>query len=106
MTDASRHEARAFSPGSVGNVGVGFDLLGHGIADVGDIATVRRIAAPTVRIAAIRGAVTTLPLDAERNTAGAALIALREALALPFGFEIELDKGIPLGSGMGGSASS
>lgn len=99
-------QARAFSPGSVGNIGVGFDLLGHPIAGVGDIATVRRIAAPTVRIAAIRGAVTALPLDAERNTAGAALIALREALALPFGFEIELDKGIPLGSGMGGSASS
>jgi homoserine kinase len=34
------------------------------------------------------------------------LIALREALALPFGFEIELDKGIALGSGMGGSAAS
>jgi hypothetical protein len=31
---------------------------------------------------------------------------LREALALPFGFEIELDKGIPLGSGLGGSAAS
>jgi homoserine kinase len=35
-----------------------------------------------------------------------ALISLREALALPFGFEIELDKGIPLGSGLGGSAAS
>lgn len=103
---APLHEARAFSPGSVGNVGVGFDLLGHGIAGVGDVATVRRIAAPTVRITAIRGTVTTLPLDAERNTAGAALIALREALALPFGFELELDKGLPLGSGLGGSAAS
>jgi hypothetical protein len=36
-------EARAFSPGSVGNVGVGFDILGHSIAGIGDIATVRRI---------------------------------------------------------------
>jgi len=31
---------------------------------------------------------------------------MREALALPFGFEIEIDKGIPYGSGMGGSAAS
>ncbi len=99
-------EARAFSPGSVGNVGVGFDILGHSIAGIGDVATVRRIDEPTVRIAAIRGTVTDLPLDAERNTAGMALIALREALALPFGFEVELDKGIPLGSGLGGSAAS
>ena len=99
-------EARAFSPGSVGNVGVGFDILGHSIAGIGDIATVRRIDEPVVRIKAIRGAVTDLPLEAERNTAGGALISLREALALPFGFEIELDKGIPLGSGLGGSAAS
>ncbi len=103
---AVRYEARAFAPGSVGNVGVGFDVLGHSIAGIGDVATVRRIEAPTVRISAIRGAVTDLPLEATRNTAGMALIALREALALPFGFEIEIDKGIPLGSGQGGSAAS
>lgn len=98
--------ARAFAPGSVGNAGVGFDILGHSIAGIGDSATVRRIDAPEVRIAAIRGCVTELPLDAARNTAGAALLALRQALALPFGFELELDKGIPLGSGLGGSAAS
>ncbi|WP_051247042.1 homoserine kinase [Thermomonas fusca] len=101
-----RREARAFAPGSVGNVGVGFDVLGHSIAGIGDVATVRRIEAPTVRISAIRGTVTDLPLEAARNTAGMALIALRESLALPFGFEIEIDKGIPLGSGLGGSAAS
>lgn len=103
---AVRREARAFAPGSVGNVGVGFDVLGHSIAGIGDVATVRRIEAPTVRISAIRGTVTDLPLEAARNTAGMALIALRESLALPFGFEIEIDKGIPLGSGLGGSAAS
>ena len=103
---AARREARAFAPGSVGNVGVGFDMLGHSIAGIGDIASVRRVDEPTVRITAIRGAVTELPLEAARNTAGMALIALREAMALPFGFEIELDKGIPLGSGLGGSAAS
>ena len=98
--------ATAFSPASVGNVGVGFDILGHVIEGAGDTVTVRRIDAPEVRIAAIRGATVDLPMDAPGNTAGAALIALREALALPFGFEIEIDKGIPLGSGMGGSAAS
>jgi homoserine kinase len=99
-------EARAFSPASVGNVGVGFDILGHVIEGPGDTVTVRRINEPTVRIAAIRGTTVDLPLDAPSNTAGAALIAMREALALPFGFEVEIDKGIPLGSGMGGSAAS
>jgi homoserine kinase len=96
----------AFAPASVGNVGVGFDILGHTIAGPGDRVTVRRIDAPLVRIADIRGSSTPLPLEAARNTAGAALIALRDALALPYGFEVEIDKGIPFGSGMGGSAAS
>ncbi|MBB5208567.1 homoserine kinase [Chiayiivirga flava] len=100
------HQATAFSPASVGNVAVGFDLLGHTLRGPGDTATVRRIDEPRVRIAAIRGTDAALPLDAEHNTAGCALIALREALALPCGFEIEIDKGIALGSGMGGSAAS
>ena len=98
--------ARAFSPGSVGTVGVGFDLLGHPIAGIGDTASVRRVDAPGVRILGIRGYAQDLPLTASRNTAGAALEAMQAALALPFGFELELDKGIPIGSGMGGSAAS
>src|SRR3546814_6466724 len=104
-----RSEARAFAPASVGNIGVGFDLLGHAIAGPRDIVVVRRIAEPLVRIAAIRGeveGVATLPLAAERNTAGRALLALRERLGLAHGFELELEKGIALGSGLGGSAAS
>jgi homoserine kinase len=101
-----RRSARAFAPASVGNVGVGFDILGHVITGVGDIVTVRRIESPEVRILTIRGATVDLPLEATGNTAGASLIALCEALELPFGFEVEIDKGIPLGSGMGGSAAS
>ncbi len=99
-------QARAFAPASVANVAVGFDLLGYALEGVGDTVSVRRIAAPEVRIAAIRGTTAALPLEATRNTAGVALIALREALGLPFGFELEIDKGIPLSSGMGGSAAS
>jgi homoserine kinase len=96
----------AFAPASIGNVAVGFDILGQSIAGVGDRASVRRIDEPLVRIEAIRGCVRNLPLDAEGNTAGRALIALREVLDLPYGFAVELDKGIALGSGMGGSAAS
>jgi homoserine kinase len=101
--------ARAFAPGSVGNIGVGFDLLGHSIVGVRDIAIVRRIEEPVVRISAIRGSTAgadSLPLDAARNTAGQALIALRGRLGFTHGFELELEKGIPLGSGLGGSAAS
>jgi len=99
-------QARAFAPAGVGNVAVGFDLLGHSLAGVGDVATVRPIAERDVRIVAVRGVETRVPLDAARNTAGVGLRALMDGLRLGHGFEIELDKGIALGSGMGGSASS
>ncbi|MET0329788.1 MAG: homoserine kinase [Luteimonas sp.] len=101
--------ARAFAPASVGNIGVGFDVLGHVIDGPRDIATVRRIATPEVRIESIGGDVEgadRLPLAAADNTAGRALLSLREALSLPFGFALTLEKGIPLGSGLGGSAAS
>ena len=73
-----QRQACAFSPASVGNVAVGFDILGHPLAGVGDTVTVRRIDAPQVRVAAIRGAPFALPLEAERNTAGAALIGCED----------------------------
>ena len=100
-------QAVAFAPGSVGNIGVGFDLLGHTIAGVRDVVSVRRTDAAGVRIAAIRGeGADVLPTDVARNTAGRALVALCEGLGLAHGFELELDKGIPLGAGLGGSAAS
>lgn len=101
--------ARAFAPASVGNIGVGFDVLGHVIDGPRDIAQVRRIDTPDVRIESIGGAVEgadRLPLHAADNTAGRALQSLRAALSLPFGFALTLEKGIPLGSGLGGSAAS
>jgi homoserine kinase len=98
--------ASAIAHASVGNVGVGFDILGHCIAGAGDRVEVRRIDTPTVRIARISGCVEVLPTDAAQNTAGMALMALRKALGLQHGFEISLHKGIALGSGMGGSAAS
>jgi homoserine kinase len=98
--------ATAFAPSSVGNVGVGFDILGHALAGPGDTVTARRIESREVRVDAIRGTVTDLPRDVERNTAARAVAALHRALDLPFGIALEIDKGIALGSGMGGSAAS
>jgi len=105
--------ATATAPAGVGNIGVGFDLLGHSILGPFDRATVRRIVAREVRVVDVRAtgdvspdSIGVIPFDTERNTAGRALRALREGLALDHGFEVELDKGIPIGAGLGGSAAS
>jgi homoserine kinase len=98
--------ATAFAPASVGNVAIGFDILGMAVDALGDRVTVSRSAQPGVRITAISGVPEELPLEAERNTAGRALMAMQEALRPGFGFEMQIEKGIPLGSGLGGSAAS
>lgn len=99
-------EVVAFAPATVGNVGVGFDILGHTVRAVGDRVRIRRSAQPGVRILAITGCEASLPLEAEKNTAGMALVSMSQALGLDFGMELTIEKGIPLGSGLGGSAAS
>jgi homoserine kinase len=103
---APRTRATAFAPASVGNVAIGFDILGFAVDALGDRVTVARSAAPGVRISAVRGIAGELPQRPEDNTAGRALLAMQEAVEPPFGFALEIDKGIPLGSGLGGSAAS
>ena len=102
----TRTSATAFAPASIGNVAVGFDILGQSVAALGDLVRATRRAERGVVIRSIKGVVSDLPLAAEKNTAGMAALALQSELDLPFGFELEIEKGIPLGSGLGGSAAS
>jgi len=98
--------ATAFAPASIGNCAVGFDVLGHSLAGPGDSVTATRTSTGVVRITAIRGADIPLPEQPERNTAGQAVLALLRHAPPRTGFDLEIDKGIALGSGMGGSAAS
>ena len=104
--DPDRKSATAFAPASVGNVGVGFDILGHTVAALGDNVRATRRAERGVAIRSITGTVENLPLEAEKNTAGMAVLAMCRELGLPYGFDLDIEKGIPLGSGLGGSAAS
>ncbi len=99
-------KATAFAPASAANVAIGFDILGFSVDVLGDKCTVTRTAAPGVTISGCSGVVKDIPRDPEKNTAGRALIAMQEALKPGFGFDAFIDKGIPLGSGLGGSAAS
>jgi len=101
--------AEAWAPASVANVSVGFDLMGHSLGVAGDRVRVERVDSPPVgrevEIIELSGLNLPLPREAEANTAGAAILAFRRAHQIPFGFRVHLHKGIPLGSGMGGSAA-
>ena len=96
----------AFAPASVGNVAVGFDILGHALAGIGDRVRVERCSTPGVQIRPAEGLNLKLPLAPERNTAGRAVLAMVEQFNVDTGLEITITKGIPLASGLGGSAAS
>ncbi|HUO81948.1 MAG TPA: homoserine kinase [Gammaproteobacteria bacterium] len=98
--------AKAVAPASVGNVAVGFDVLGHALAGPCDQVTVRRSPRAGVRITRISGVAGELPRDPERNAAGRGVLELARAARIEFGLDIEIEKGIPVGSGMGGSGAS
>ncbi len=102
----TKTSATAFAPATIANVAVGFDLLGFPIEGVGDHVTVTKTSKPGVEITSIEGVPSPIPLDANKNTATVGLIKLLLDLKAPFGFSVSISKGIPMSSGMGGSASS
>lgn len=102
--------AKAFAPASIGNVGVGFDMLGLAIAGAGDTVIATRNGGNDVSICGIFDSEgqphTQLPSDADANTASIAAAALWKAQQQRGGVELAVHKGIPLQSGMGSSAAS
>lgn len=102
--------ATAFSPATVGNVAVGFDLIGHCIDGIGDQVTAearpRQTTSARTVVDEVSGIITDLPTDTEANTASRAVQALLDAMCPDFDVHLSIEKGIPLGSGLGGSAAS
>lgn len=97
-------EIKVFCPATIANVSCGFDVLGLALDSVGDAMTVRKIPEKGIRISKIMGQ--DLPLEAEKNVAGVAGLAFLDKSDYEGGFEIEIDKRIKPGSGIGSSAAS
>jgi homoserine kinase len=107
MSDA----ATAFAPASIGNVGVGFDMLGLALGGgAGDRVIASRSAASGISIDEVRGLDGEihpyLSNDPRENTASIAAQALWDATGASGGAALKIHKGVPLQSGMGSSAAS
>jgi homoserine kinase len=98
--------ATASAPASIGNVGVGFDILGQAFDAARDLVTAVRDEKPGVRLMQVSGLVSWLPTAPEKNTALAAAQAVLVAAGSPCGMRLSIVKGVPLAAGMGGSAAS
>ena len=94
----------AYAPGSVSNLGPGFDCLGVAVAGCGDRVRVRRGGGAGARVTRVSDP--RVPLDPGRNTAALAATELLRRAGRSEGLEIEVEKGLPLAGGLGGSAAS
>ncbi len=95
----------AFAPATVSNLAVGFDILGFPIDGIGDKVHLTRRDDKRIIIDEIISDAD-IPKIVEKNTATVALQYAQHELKLDCGFNVKIEKGIPLGSGMGGSAAS
>ena len=98
------NELKIFTPATIANVSCGFDVLGLALDTVGDEMTIRKVSQKGIRITKITGQ--DLPLETHKNVAGVAALALLAEIECDFGFEIEMNKRIKPGSGIGSSAAS
>ena len=95
-----------FVPGSIGNVGPGFDVLGLAIDGIGDTVSVELDAPGGEDRVEIRGVhADRIPTDPEKNTASIAARSLLRAKGVSATLRVTIEKQLPLAGGMGGSAA-
>lgn len=98
---------KVFAPASIGNLSIGFDILGLAINGAGDEIIFKEGNKPGVNISSVHGDGRKLPRDPLLNTASFAAIKLAEAAGIAdYSVDLEIFKNMPIGSGMGSSAAS
>ncbi len=97
-------QIKIFVPATIANISCGFAVLGLALKNVGDEMTIRKVAKKGIAITKIIGQ--DLPLETHKNVAGVAALALLSETDCDCGFEIEINKQIKPGSGIGSSAAS
>ncbi len=97
-------QVKVHSPGTVANLVCGFDILGMALREPYDVMKMSLLDEPKVFIHNKDNF--NLPTDAEKNVAGVVLLAIIERMNNTIGFEVEIEKRIKPGSGIGSSAAS
>ena len=97
---------RVYAPASIANLGPGFDVFGVALDGLGDYIKVKRVSEPGVRIQIKGFEADHIPVLAQLNSAGAVMNAALDRIGESVGVEMEIEKGIPPGAGMGSSGAS
>jgi homoserine kinase len=99
-------QIRVYAPGSIANLGPGFDVFGVALEGLGDIIVLKESPEPGVKIDVQGVGADKIPSDPEKNSSGAILNHVIEQYEPRHGFNVEIRKGIPPGTGMGSSGAS
>ena len=104
--DVPPRAVRVFAPASVSNLGCGFDIFGLALERPGDEVAVRMAGGSGIVAVSVSGDGGRVPTDPGRNAAALAVQGVLDRTGSGAGVAIEVRKGIPLASGLGGSAAS
>lgn len=100
-------EVRVFAPATVSNIGCGFDVFGMALDGPGDMVSARVAEGEGVVSVSVSGDGGRVPTDPARNCAAVAAQAVLDRLGGErVGVALDVRKGLPLASGLGGSAAS
>jgi homoserine kinase len=95
-----------FAPGSIGNVGPGFDILGLAVDRIGDTVTLELIDGSDTPVQVQGRDAALVPTDPARNVVNIAAHAMLRLLGLDRSVAVSIEKGLPVAGGLGGSAAS
>ena len=98
--------ARVFAPGTIANVGSGFDCLGLCLDGIGDEVTVGPSPSGHDEVFVTGRDASRVPLDPRLNCAAVAAAAARTALGREETFRIQIERALPLSGGLGASAAA
>ncbi len=98
--------ATVYAPGSIGNVGPGFDVLGLAVDGIGDEVTVELSDGGIARVEVTGRDADRIPRDPSLNAAALAASAWLRRAGVKLQPIVRLHKGLPLSGGLGGSTAS
>lgn len=97
---------KIYAPATVANVACGFDIFGLAVDNPGDEVIVTKRNDNKIIISKITGDEGKLTLEPTKNAVTVPIIKYLEKLQANQGFDIVLNKQMPLGSGLGSSSAS
>lgn len=97
---------KIFAPATVANVSCGFDIFGLAVDNPGDEVILSKRNDDKIVIQEITGDEGKLTYDPEKNTVSVPILRYLDKIQNKTGFDIILNKKMPLGSGLGSSSAS